>query len=219
MLVLFRSYPGDVTLQSYLRIAIQQGTLSLAAFVSIFLAAAQSREFHNIATLDILCKLILECHYSSEMPAIGSVVPFSESSIVILKTAQDCMALLRTAYTLPPSHFHPLTNTVSELLVLLLSSVTDLSHVSTAQAIQILDEMNDMLQILRLTPDVRHVMENIGLSLSFLLGDDAKIAREAQMMHTFQLALGKGDIGGPSSGTDLISCSLLLHNLVSLYKK
>jgi mediator of RNA polymerase II transcription subunit 5 len=49
---------------------------------------------------------------------------------------------------------------------------------------------------------------------SLLIGDDAKVAREAQMMHTIQMALGKGDLLGPNSETDIITFSLLLHNFV-----
>ena len=214
MLVLFRSYPGDHELQVYLKTAVRDGTLSLATFVSTFLSAARSRELHNTATLDLLCKAILECHYSSGIPPIGSVVSFGEPAVVTLGTVHDAMALLRTAYSLPSSQFHQLTASASELLILLLSTITEFSQVSTGQAMMHFADASDMLQLLRLTPDVRHVLENFVLSLSLLLGDDAKAAREAQMMHTLQLALSKGDIAGSNSDSDIITCSLLLHNLV-----
>ncbi|KAI0704950.1 hypothetical protein BC835DRAFT_1261628 [Cytidiella melzeri] len=214
VLVLFKSYPGDVNLQAYLKYAIQDGTLSLSTFVSTFLSAARSQDLHHTATLDILCKTTLECHYATGLPPAGSVVPFNESPVVILHTVHDCMALLRAACSMPTSQFHQVTTSASELLILLLSTVTDVSQVSTAQAMGHFADVSDMLQLPRLSTDVRHVLENFALSLSYLLGDDAKAAREAQMMHTLQLALGKGDIIGSNSDRDIITCSLLLYTLI-----
>lgn len=90
-----------------------------------------------------------------------------------------------------------------------------MSQVSTAQAMVHFTDVHDMLQNLRLHGDIRSVLENFALSLSILLGDDAKMAQEAQMMQTLQLALGKGDILGSNSDSDIITCSLLLRYLVS----
>ena len=61
--------------------------------------------------------------------------------------------------------------------------------------------------------DVRQVLESLILSLSLLIGDDTKVVREAQMMHTI---LGKGDIAGPSSSnTDIVTFGLELRYLAS----
>lgn len=215
VLVLYRSYPGDPDLQYYLKYAIRDGMLSVAVFVATLLQAARSPELHTPATLDMLCRVALDAHYSSGLPPIGSVVSYSESPIVVLGTVQDALALLRTAHSLPLSHFHQLTTSASELVILLLSCVSDMSQVSTAQAMVHFGDANDLLQNFRLSSDVRQVLETFVLSLSLLIGDDAKAAREAQMMHTIQLALGKGDILGPSSNADIITFSLVLHHFVS----
>lgn len=201
-------------MQGYLKHAIQDGLLSLPKFVSTFLAASRSPELHNAATLDMLCRVALDSHYASGLPPIGSVVPYSESTIELLGTVQDAMSLLRTAHSLPITHYHQLTTSASELLVLLLSCVNDVSQISTAQAMVHFADASDMMQVLRLSPGVRQELETFALSLSLLLGDDAKAAREAQMMHTLQLAFSKGDLIGPGSDTDLVTCSLLLHALV-----
>ncbi|KAI0963789.1 hypothetical protein AcW1_000766 [Taiwanofungus camphoratus] len=214
VLVVFRDYPGDPALQGYLTSAIQDGLLPLATYVATFLSAARSPDLHDPTTLDMLCRVALDSHYASGMPALGSIVPYSESTIELLGTVQNAMALLRTAHSLPLTHYHQLILSASELLVLLLSCVTDVSQISTAQAMVHFADASDMLQVLRLTPNVRGGLETFALSLSLLLGDDAKAAREAQMMHTLQLALGKGDVLGSSSDTDIVTCSLLLHNLV-----
>ncbi|KAF5377593.1 hypothetical protein D9615_005338 [Tricholomella constricta] len=108
-----------------------------------------------------------------------------------------------------------LTASASEVVILLLSCVSDISQVSTAQAMVHFADANDLLQNFRLTPDARQVLETFVISLSLLIGDDAKAAREAQIMHTIQLALGKGNIHGPSSDTDIITFSLVLQHLVS----
>lgn len=188
--------------------------LSVAVYVATLLQAARSPELHNPATLDTLCRVALDAHYASGLPPIGSVVLYSESPIVILGTVQDAFALLRTAHSLPMSHFHQLITSASEIVILLLSCISDLPQVSTTQAMVHFADANDLLHNFRLGSDVRQVLETFVLSLSLLIGDDAKAAREAQMMHTIQLALGKGDILGPNSDTDIVTFSLLLNYLV-----
>ena len=184
-------------------------------FVSTFLQAARSPELHHAGTLDMLCRIALDVHYSSGMPPIGSVVSHSESVIVVLGIVQEALALLRTAYSIHMTHSPQLVNSASELVVLLLSCVTDMSQVSTAQAMVHFADASDMLQTLRLSPGVRQIMETFVMSLSLLIGDDAKAAREAQMMQSLQLALGKNDILGQNSDNDMVTCGLVLHYLVS----
>ena len=85
VLVLYRSYPGDPGLQDYLKAAIQDGILPVSTFVSTLLQAARSPELHIPATLDTLCRIALDFHYSSGQPPLGSVVPASASVTVILE--------------------------------------------------------------------------------------------------------------------------------------
>jgi mediator of RNA polymerase II transcription subunit 5 len=203
-------------LQEYLECAIREGVISVSVFIATFLQACRSPELHNAATLNMLCRTALNAHYSSGMPLIGSVVPYSESPIVILGTIQDALALLRTAHSLHMSHSHQLVSSASELIILLLSCVTDMSQVSTAQAMVHFADTNDMLQTLRLSPGVRQVLENFVVSLSLIIGDGAKAAREAQMMQSLQLALGKSDVLGPRADPDAVTCGLVLHNLVGI---
>ncbi|KZT72740.1 hypothetical protein DAEQUDRAFT_743398 [Daedalea quercina L-15889] len=219
VLVLFRSYPGDPTLQGYLKCAMKDGLLTPPRFVTTFLLAAQSPDLHHTATLDMLCRVVLDAHYATGLPALGSIIPYSESPSDLLATAQNAMSLLRTAHQLPPSHFHQLTTSASELLTLLISCVSpaDISQLPTAQVMMHFAEASDLLQIQNLIPAVRQELETFALSLSLLLGDDAKAAREAQMMHTLQLAYGKGDIMGPTSDTDLVTCGLVLHSFVRFF--
>ncbi|OCH95796.1 hypothetical protein OBBRIDRAFT_745014 [Obba rivulosa] len=214
VLMLFRNYPGDPTLQGYLTHAIQDGLVSLPIFVSTFLSASRSPDLRNSATLDMLCRVALDCHYATGLSAMGSLVPYSHTPAEILVSVQDAMALLRTAYSLPTAHFHQLTTSGSELLILLVSCVLDVSQISTAQAMVYVADAADMISMFRLMPGVRQVLENLMMSMSLLLGDDAKVMREAQMMHTLQLALGKRDILGSNSDSDMITLSLVLNCLL-----
>ncbi|EKM61173.1 uncharacterized protein PHACADRAFT_134473 [Phanerochaete carnosa HHB-10118-sp] len=215
VLALFRNYPGDPALNAYLQYTIQDGILSLATFISTFLSAARSLELQNVSTLDMLCRLALECHYSSGMPPIGSVVSFTQPLPVVFSTVLDATALLRIAHTLPQTHLHQLTNSASELLILLLSTVGDVSQIPTPLGIMFLQDMAEMTPAgFRLSPATRHVLDQFTFALHNAIGDDA--ARETQMMHTLQLTFGKGDaVSGTSSGKDIITCGLLLHNLVT----
>ncbi|KAG5342399.1 hypothetical protein C0989_002234 [Termitomyces sp. Mn162] len=75
-------------------------------------------------------------------------------------------------------------------------------------------DANDLLQNFQLAPDVQRVLETFVLSLSLLIGDDVKVAREAQMLHPIPLTLGKGSLNGSGSETDIVTFSLFLHHLV-----
>ncbi|KAI0830678.1 mediator complex subunit Med5-domain-containing protein [Trametes gibbosa] len=217
VIVLFRHYPGDPTLQAYLRQAIQDGVLSLPTFLTTFLAAALSPNLRDASTLDMLCRVVLEQHYASGMPTIGSLVPYGEPVSRLLNTIQNSMSLLHTAHELPAGHFHQmqLTTSASMLLVLLIACLGDPAqlNISTPQALMHFAQANDLLQNPRLDHDVRPVLESFAISLHLLAGDDARVAREAQIMH---LNAGKGDsaILSSSSEADIVTCSLVLNHLI-----
>lgn len=209
--MLFRDYPGDPALQACLKEAIQDGLLSLPVFLSAFLQAAQSANLHNPATLDMLCRVVLDHHYASGQSPLGSLVPVTEPVTRLLNLAQYAMGLLRTAFLLPVSHFNQLTTSASELLVLLMSCVSDPTQISAAQAVLFSTEANDLLQNIRLSGDVRHVLEQFVVHLNYI--DNP--AMDAQMMPAFQFALGRTDtVLGASSDTDIVTCSLVLNHLV-----
>lgn len=215
---LFRSYPGHVGLQGYLEYAICEGTLNVAVYTSVFLQAARSPELQEAATLELLCRITLDAHYSSGLASpIGSVVSYAESPIVVLGMIHDALSLLRTAYSLPASHSRQLVSSAGELVILLLACVTDTSQISIAQATINWSDVNDVLHNynLRLSTNVRQGLETFAMTLSLICGDNAKVVREAQLFQSM-LAMTKSDIAGSTAGTDSITCSLLLHNLVSL---
>ncbi|KAF9270289.1 hypothetical protein L218DRAFT_952452 [Marasmius fiardii PR-910] len=214
VLLLFRSYLGDPDLHSYLKYAVQNGMVSVPVFVATLLQAARSPELHHAATLDILCRIALDAHYSSGLPPIGSLVAYGESPITILGIIQDAFALLRTAYTLPMSHFHQLTTSCSELVVALLSCITDNSQLPTGQAMALFADVNDLLQT-RIGQEVRHVLESFALSLSLTIGDDAKVNRGSQMIHTEPSVREKGDMAGHNSNMDIAALSFVLRHLVT----
>ncbi|KAL0072044.1 hypothetical protein AAF712_000967 [Marasmius tenuissimus] len=215
VLLLFRSYPGDPDLCSYLKYVVQNGMVSVSVFVATFLQAARSPELNHAATLDMLCRIALDTHYSSSLPPVGSLVAYGESPIVISGIIQDAFALLRTAHSLPISHFHQLTTSSAELVVALLSRLTDPSQIPASQAMVHFADVNDLLQNFRLTQDVRHALESFALLLSLAIGDDARVARESQMIRTEPMIRDKGDMVGSNSNTDIVTLSLLLRHLVT----
>lgn len=191
----------------------------MATFVSTLLRAAQSPELHDAETLDTLVRIALDAHYSSGLSPVGSVMPYSESTAAILDTIQDALALLRIAHSLPIAHFHQIITSASELLILLMSCVPELSsnaQISSAQAMLHFSNANNLLNSFALSSDVKHVLDNSAMNLSLLIGDDTKAVREAQMLHSLQQqTFGKGDILGPNSNTDIVTFGLELHHLVS----
>jgi mediator of RNA polymerase II transcription subunit 5 len=151
------------------------------------------------------------------MVPIGSIVSYTDTPVTILNKIQDAMALLRTAYSLPFSPFHQVTSSASQLLVLLLSCVSDLSQISNAQAAMHYADANDLLTMMnyQLELNLRQTLEAFVISLSISMGDDVKAAREAQMIQSMQLNLGKTDASG--SDSDVITFSLLFHQWVGKF--
>lgn len=188
--------------------------LSLATYVSTFLQAARSSELHTASTLDLLCRVALDAHYSSGLSPIGSIVSFTETPVTILNTIHDAMELLRASYTeLSISHSHQIISSASELLVLLLPCVSDYSQIPHAQAAMHYSNAHRLLTIpYRLEPEVRQMLESYLVALSISMGDDTKAAEEAQMIQSMQLTLGKPDVQG--SGRDIITFGLMLHQWV-----
>jgi mediator of RNA polymerase II transcription subunit 5 len=127
VLSLYRTYPGDSDLQSYLRLALRNGLISVPHYVATIVQATRSPELHTPAILNSLCQIILDEHVTRIHPN-QSTFPFSESSGVVLDTVQDGLAILRTAHSLTLSPGHPLMVSASELLIFLLSRVSDISQ-------------------------------------------------------------------------------------------
>ncbi|KAF8349998.1 hypothetical protein F5887DRAFT_1059221 [Amanita rubescens] len=214
VLVLYRSYPGDPDLQKYLRYAVESGMVSVPIFTSSFLSAARSSELHTADTLDSLCRIAIDARYA---PGAATIISQTEPLNKTMNTIQDALALLRTTYSLPMSHSSRLMSSASELLMLLLSSIVDMSQIPPRQAIVFLSDANELLQNFRLLPDVRQMLETFVLSLSLLIGDDAKAATEAQLLHTLHYSgsYNKGDGIGSSGDGDIVTFSLVLHHLVT----
>ena len=77
------------------------------------------------------------------------------------------------------------------------------------------NEVTFLLTHYRLSHDVRQALDLFVVRLTLLIGDDAKAAREAQMMQNLQFALGKGDISGPNSDGDMTTLGLMLNTMVT----
>lgn len=150
VLHLYRSYPGDSELEEYLKYAIKDGILSVANFVATFLhRVAQSSEIHHPVTLDILIRLAQDANFSG--------VLYSDTATASANTLQDALVLLSTTYSLPMhSHFHQVTTSASELVVLLLSRFTDISQIPRPQAMHMAAIINDLLSNFTLLPGTVH---------------------------------------------------------------
>ncbi|ETW87289.1 hypothetical protein HETIRDRAFT_307456, partial [Heterobasidion irregulare TC 32-1] len=216
VLILLSLYPGDFALQSYLRDAIHDGILSLGVFVTTFLLAARSPDLHDPATLDMLCRIAIESHFSSGLLlSSSSVISFTESPDGILTSIRNALELLKTAHSLPISHFHRLIESVGYLVTLLTSSFTDISKVPRAQAMACAEEIREAQQMFSLSQDVREALAVFAHHLDIWNDGSSTPILEMPPMHTVQPSLGKGDILAPGTESDVVTCSLMLYHLVS----
>ncbi|KAI0313725.1 mediator complex subunit Med5-domain-containing protein [Amylostereum chailletii] len=140
---------------------------------------------------------------------------FPEGPDAVLATIRDALVLLRTAYTLSfPSRQHQHLESAGDLVVLLANSFTTVSKASSALALACMDEAKNLLSNPILQQNVRMALEGFVMSLSFLTDDEVAFLTDHQMMNSIQSSLTKGDVLGPGSDQDMISCCLLLYHLV-----
>ncbi|KAF8585572.1 hypothetical protein K439DRAFT_1409940 [Ramaria rubella] len=218
ILLLLCSFHGDTTLREYLRSAITDHGLPIRVWhlLPAFLRSIRASDrHHDASTLDMICRLILNLHYETQGPPLGSLIPFSELPSELLNTISDSLYFLRLSYEFSASPFHHLTASASELSILILSCVGDISEVSATQATVLLSVVHDVLQVVALEDNVRQALESFLLSLSMLPGDGTKQAEEAEMFASFQLTPGKSETAGPNPSLDLLTGSLILGRLVS----
>lgn len=192
--------------------------MSLSTFMTTFLQAARSPDLHEPSTLDVLCRIAMEAHFSSGGPSSpNQLTAFATSSDALLATIRDALVLLKMTYQLPIPHFHRLFASVENLVMLLLNSVTlhDISTCSSAQAMASREEAREVLgTIYSLTHNIRSVIEGFTISIGHRTEGDNSTVREVHMLQNTQSSLGKGDILGTGSETDTVSCCLLLSHLV-----
>lgn len=219
MLALFSDYPGDPTLQAYLKCAIQAGLLSGSTFIRTFLMAAGSAFMRHASTLDMLCKTVLDCKYDPSMNCTGASPFPSGPPSIVSDSVRYGMALLKIACELPPAHYHELTTSASHLLLLLLGTVSDLvaAQFTRDQIVNHIADARDLASQPKIPPDMKQMLEGFALLLSSLLGDDEKVAGEAQIIQSTvetRQKFGRGETAAPSSHSDIVSCSLVLGSLV-----
>ncbi|TRM66177.1 mediator complex subunit Med5-domain-containing protein [Schizophyllum amplum] len=217
VLILYRSYPGDPDLTEYIKHAIQSHMLSLSVFVTTFLEAAQSRVLQGAATLDTLCRVALDAHYLSGLAPRGSVVAYEEPQSDVLTILTYAFSLFRAAHDLPLSHFHQVISSTAELAALVIKCVGDVEPLTAGQARFHLAEANDLLTGgFRLPDDFKAVLDEWTIELANVQHDGAKAIEEVQMLHKEGAVMGKGDMLGQSSQSDIVSFSLMLQRMVKL---
>lgn len=212
---LFALFPADLLLSSYLRCALHShDLLTLPILLSTFIEASVSANLHDTTTLDMLCHLIREEHYASGLPPNQSLFSPDDSLSLILQTISGSLNLVRTAHALQHSPFHNVVASTSQLTLLLLSSIGDMSTVTASEAMIYYGEVSEVLQTLDLNSDLKGALGTFALQLNMILGDDVKMAQEAQLLQRIQLSMGKGDTIGTNTESDITTCSLLLRQLV-----
>ncbi|KZW00618.1 hypothetical protein EXIGLDRAFT_132482 [Exidia glandulosa HHB12029] len=220
LLELFVSYPGDQTLLAYLHMLVAPPTYTAMAHSYVPLSNALGFFIRNAgqmtdpATFHLVFKTLIGLHYANPVSAYGSIITYGETVPSILNTVNACLPLLSTWESLTSSTpFHGQPSPISQIIVLLLSYVQDYSSITTTEAMMYYSEVQHALQTIPFDSDTRQALENLMMSLGLVVGDNAKAAREVEMMQAIQLNLAKSSSVGAAAGLDIITCGTLLRNL------
>lgn len=217
MLILFEYYPGDAVLRAYLKEAIQSTLVSLPTFTTTFLSAARSRALGEPATLSLLCKTIEEARLGLD-PSRAPATLLPEDPDRALGAVRDSLELLRSTYgpSLSAHHFQRVVAPVGNLVMSLINPTpNNFSTASERLALECIQSIKDLLlHAFALDHNLRQPLENLALSLSLFLGENAGLTSRGTVS-TARSSLGQVDILGPGLENDITTCSLLLYHLVS----
>ena len=170
----------------------------------------------DAVTIDMICKLIREIHTTSHLPLVAQY-PHEESSAAVFMILQESLNMLQICLNLPYHLSHQATTSLAWLLDELHKCIVDFSQITTSQAMVAYAELQEVLNSNSLEPSLQRTLLLISNKLRIVLGDDARMAQEAQMMQTIQLSYRKGDALGRNSDDDIVTCSLMLRHLVSFH--
>jgi mediator of RNA polymerase II transcription subunit 5 len=131
VLVLFGSYPGDPGLRGYLEQALKDSLISLPVYITAMLQAARTSDLQNLWTVDVLCRIALLFSSTAKMsPLTQSAILLDNSAASVSTKVLDALALVNFCRSsLSNSSIHPALESSSQLVVLLLSCLTDISQV------------------------------------------------------------------------------------------
>ncbi|EJD55596.1 hypothetical protein AURDEDRAFT_179328 [Auricularia subglabra TFB-10046 SS5] len=212
ILHLFPNYPADQTLLAYIRVAVQGNFVPLSFALSYFVTNAS--HIQDAATLHVLFKCLLDIHFASGASPYGSIITFDTPMVSILELLHACLPLVKSWDSImAATPFHGLQSPISQLVVLLVSCLDDLASVTTAHAGVYFNEVSQVLHTPNIDQTLRHALENYMMALSMVLGDNAKAAREVEMMQALHLSMSKSSAVGGTASFEIITFGTLLRHL------
>ncbi len=199
ILDLYGAFESDLLVE-YLRFAILNGLVELSTFLCGFLVEPLS---HSLSTYASLAQLAIDIHFATQ-PVVA--VPVS--------CVQCALAVLRTAFTSQLSPFDRDIVSVSQLAILLLSSLNSSLPVAPSDAAIFWTLASDLLQVYDLPSDMRAALETFTVTLGMVLGADAKSAKEGGQAAELAIAVAKDAASPPTADLNDAGIGLILHNLV-----
>ena len=190
--------------------------LPVSTYVATFLQAVKSPDLQTPATIEMLCRIAVDSHYSSGKSGLGSIIAFGEPSAAVLERLRDGFSLLQIACSLPAPHFHRVTQAASELVALLLSCI-DVTKINLNDSMLVYSQVSAVAG-LPLPPLLIQQLGrfDIALNLNIMDKSDDKIARGGPLTHDLGMSLGPGIVPESLPDTDVITCSALLQHLVRI---
>lgn len=135
-----------------------------------------------MTTLDMLCRIAIEAYQSTGASIFPPKSP-EDTSQPILDVVRDIFLLLQEygIGSMTPKRLR-LLSTASDLAVLLLSCVRDISQMPIAQAAMHYNYAEDLRQDPNISQELQRFLQNYALSLSMLVGNANRPVMGPQQM-------------------------------------
>ncbi|PVG04021.1 hypothetical protein CPB86DRAFT_722998 [Serendipita vermifera] len=206
---LLAQWPANQAIVEYMAGLLKSQLLPLHMFTSVFLRTTRSSEAIDPRSLDMVCQLIISTTQASPLDTIVSVVDPLEP---IATTLLDIYNLMRRALGVPYTTIHDLQSSASNILLLALQySRPFLPQLSSTEILQLLTLGHEISQQPNIRPELLNLLENVNQLLTSLLA----VSNTLPSTHGEILAMSMPQPElAPSETSDIVSCSLLIRNLV-----
>ena len=202
-----------MTLKAYIQLALAEGFVPLSVLVANFVKAARTSEFQDALTLDMLCHLVIDC---INFNPLSTLLSPTDSTIPLVETVCDSLAFLRLAYTLPPSPFHTLMASASDVVSRIVQLGAIDPHIAVTDPMTVITEVHSTLQTPHLLPDVRAILEGWLVSLAQVNGANP-LDTNVLFDHTVDLVLEEAMQSKDAPDREPALTSLVVSQMVRRY--
>lgn len=170
IIALLQNNPADPRLRQYLMYAIQNNIISNSTYIATMLSIVVVQSINDCLSIEMLCRVALDAYQANSTPLFSDKTP-RHAADSLSEVVHDMLSLLQEfSKGCMSTQRLQLLSTASNLGILLLSSMNDISRLSMAQAATHYHLAESLRMNLHISPELHQFLQNYTLSLGMLIG-------------------------------------------------